>query len=49
MLTFKPTQEDLDLRRRTHARLVEARVSMGMYHLLHPANALQKKPASAYP
>jgi len=43
MLNFKPAAEDLELRRRTHARLLEARVAMGASHILHPANALQKK------
>lgn len=43
MLNFKPTPEDLELRQRTEERLQAARQAMGSNHLLHPANAMQKK------
>lgn len=45
MLNYKPSAEDLELRRRTHARLIEARLAMGSQYILHPCNALRKKAA----
>lgn len=43
MPTFQPTADDLELRRRTHARLLQARVDMRSTWLLHPDNRLERK------
>ena len=43
MIRYRPTADDLELRRRTHARLLQARVDMRSTWLLHPDNRLERK------